>query len=58
MSEGVGRVKTVVWSLWFVEALTAWMTTRAGTAVGSRWSARSEARTNDLDVTVEWRRLG
>jgi hypothetical protein len=29
----------------------------AGDEARSRWSARSEARTNDLDVGEEWRRL-
>lgn len=30
---------------------------RAGPESGSRWSARSEARTNDLDAGEDWRML-
>jgi hypothetical protein len=34
-----------------------WMQTRDDEASRSRWSARSEARTNDLDAGVERRSL-
>jgi hypothetical protein len=35
----------------------SYLQTRANEEPGSTWSARSEARTNDVDAGDEWRRI-
>jgi hypothetical protein len=60
MSEGASRVKGGVRRALLVglPASADLLSGRACEAPGSGWSARSGARTNDLDAGVEWRRLG
>src|SRR5262245_52486151 len=59
MSEGAGpcQCRRGLWCRW-VLGLASRRRGRGRAAAGSRWSARSEARTNDLDAGGEWRRLG
>ena len=57
ISEGAGRVKWLLVVTLRECASSSYARARATKATGSRWSARSEARTNDLEPGAGWRRI-